>query len=459
MSKSQNAWNQNYEQVKSYFKKYGNFPPEETSIGPLAVGMWLQNQRRGYKMISDTSQRSSIRMTKEKLAQMTLIHELWWDQENFNWVRHYNATKTFMDAHSRLPEFNEKNGKLSVGKWLDKQRTTYKSMSSIVSTLKRSHIFSDKRLKMMHRLSTKWYNYSVSRARPVIEEFEQEIDTPNTYTSTSGLSVHPNSTNVQDLRNEFRDLKRSLRLLKKDRQITLREDMKDVLRKATEAKNGAKNAQRLAERAQVLSENAKLGAVTAKAHAMKEAGIARKVIQEAELNSKKALKAITKAEEDSRKAAHAVKNAERLYRQAIADNRSSIKLAQQDAQLARRAAENALTKKPVNVTFDGAFFSKLMYLVVIISLLMGIYLFVTPNDVKAFGIYATVLTTYTIEESKNLYSQALPYIHSAFNSAINLYTSTKTSLDGTLQGFKESGGLYNNTIRIGTKVFSGTENS
>ena len=146
-------WQQNYNLAKTYYEHYGHckIPKEfKTKDGihydetGIALGMWLDTQRKAHK---------KGKMNFERISLLEAINVR---LETRDWQQNYNLAKAYYEhyGHCKIPtKFKTKDGihydetGVALGTWLNNQRKAYKGKSDI----------SLERISLLDKIGMTWF--------------------------------------------------------------------------------------------------------------------------------------------------------------------------------------------------------------------------------------------------------------------------------------------------------------
>lgn len=119
------SWDLYFQAAKTYFQANGNLevPKRYITEDGLALGMWVQTQRRAY------SGSISGVLTPAQIARLDSIGMVWENRLEQSWNRHFQAAKAYFETYGNLlipARFVTEDGR-NLGKWIMNQRQAKKS--------------------------------------------------------------------------------------------------------------------------------------------------------------------------------------------------------------------------------------------------------------------------------------------------------------------------------------------
>lgn len=165
------SWNDYYNALVIYYKKYGNIDvPGKYQIKGLKLGIWLMGQRQAYKG------HSSSKISKEQISKLNELGMKW--DIRVTWDEHYKLLEEYYNEHGNIdiPQNYVVNG-VCLGTWLSTQRQIYKGKIKCNLT--------QEQISKLNKLGMKWeLNNNLEEIYKLIEEYYNEhgnIDIPQDY--------------------------------------------------------------------------------------------------------------------------------------------------------------------------------------------------------------------------------------------------------------------------------------
>lgn len=110
-------WDNNYDIVLKYGKKYNTLPPRGYKEKEIDIGSWLKTQRQEYK---------NNTLSQERVISMEKIPGWYWKKDYFQqWIDKYNLLVIYQEKYGKLPPQNQvinekcelvENG-INIGNW------------------------------------------------------------------------------------------------------------------------------------------------------------------------------------------------------------------------------------------------------------------------------------------------------------------------------------------------------
>lgn len=111
------TWRNNYNNLKAYIQENGSCDiPRNCKQNPV-LGTWVTSQRANYK---------KGKLPNEKIELLNNINFDWAPHETI-WYKSYNELKMYNELHGCLNIPSNYKGNISLGKWINTQRMTYKN--------------------------------------------------------------------------------------------------------------------------------------------------------------------------------------------------------------------------------------------------------------------------------------------------------------------------------------------
>ena len=143
-------WHQNLDALKSFVATNNRMPNRLDTINGIKIGRWCGTQRQAYR-----GRTSCAPLTEERKAALESVPGWWWDDtpeiRNSVWFRKFDALKTFVAEHNRLPHQGESFRGIMLGQWCDTQRQVYKG-----TTPGRSPLSEDKKAALESVPGWRW---------------------------------------------------------------------------------------------------------------------------------------------------------------------------------------------------------------------------------------------------------------------------------------------------------------
>ena len=165
-TKIDKEWKYYYNLAKKYYEFHGNleirrnfrtkngYEYDETGV---KLGSWISAQRTAYKGESDK------KLTAEQISLLKKI-DMIFDIYKYNWMKNYNLAASYYEHYGNLEipfKFKTKNGYeyddkgVSLGFWINNQRTAYKGKSKQVIT--------EEQIKLLEEIEMKWFENNVDK--------------------------------------------------------------------------------------------------------------------------------------------------------------------------------------------------------------------------------------------------------------------------------------------------------
>lgn len=147
-------WPKQYEQICRYREEYGHCQvPVRKCMQYPGLGVWVQNQRREYKLYTQ-GERSQL--TTSRIQKLESIDFQWYKSREEAWKKKYQQLVEYSElyGHSDVPEkynYDATIGAFGLGTWCMNQRTERRKCAlRITSTL------TNKRIDLLEQLDFKW---------------------------------------------------------------------------------------------------------------------------------------------------------------------------------------------------------------------------------------------------------------------------------------------------------------
>ncbi|GFH61945.1 hypothetical protein CTEN210_18421 [Chaetoceros tenuissimus] len=138
------TWNERFEELKQFKDQYGHCTVPQRN---KALGIWVNNQRTQYKLMSNGSK---SQMTEERLEKLEDIGFTWTPLQN-NWDERFEELKQYKDQHGHCNVPHKYEPNKALGTWVSAQRQQYKLWSK-GSNAK----ITEERVKQLDNIGFEW---------------------------------------------------------------------------------------------------------------------------------------------------------------------------------------------------------------------------------------------------------------------------------------------------------------
>lgn len=177
-------WEQNYAEAAKYYSENGdlNVKANYKTASGFALGAWIRNLRR-----SRMSGGKGATLTQDQIMRLDSIGMTWQDCNDARWLQNYAAAKRFYEAygHLNIPATYVSPEKLTLGKWIYKQRCAKNNPEAVNNKL------NTERIKLLDEIGMIWKpeNSWEIRYAKACEYLKQhgDVNIPQSYKTNDGI--------------------------------------------------------------------------------------------------------------------------------------------------------------------------------------------------------------------------------------------------------------------------------
>jgi len=201
---SEQQWDERYEELASYVKKFGNARVPATYPENKDLGYWVNTQRHKYKEFQNGNTSCSI--TNERIQLLNKIGFKWSLRCTDSWENRYEELVSYKETfgHTRVPQKFPENELL--GLWVRKQRSNYTKTPNRNTSCS----ITKNRIRLMNKIGFEWslrdtWNVRYKELVSFVKEFGHAC-VPHRFAKNLVLAiwVHTQRRNYMDFQSGIR---------------------------------------------------------------------------------------------------------------------------------------------------------------------------------------------------------------------------------------------------------------